>query len=71
MRGTIKSRTADEGGAGFLLAHWCGDAQCEKQIQEEAKATIRVIPFDRPKEAGRCIRCGEKSDGRVAFGKAY
>jgi hypothetical protein len=35
-RGTPDTRyTAGEGGAGFLLAHWCGDAKCEKQIQEE------------------------------------
>lgn len=67
----FKARTAGEGGAGFLLAHWCGDAACEKQIQEETKATIRCIPFDRPKETGKCIRCGNASDGRVAFGKSY
>ena len=67
----FKARTAGEGGAGFLLAHWCGDAKCEKQIQEETRATIRVIPFDHAKEAGRCIKCGKASDGRVVFGKSY
>ncbi|MBI5303591.1 MAG: proline--tRNA ligase [Chloroflexi bacterium] len=67
----FKSRTAGEGGAGFMLAHWCGQAACEKQIQEETKATIRCIPFDREKEAGKCVRCGNASDGRVVFAKSY
>jgi prolyl-tRNA synthetase len=67
----FKARTAGEGGAGFLFSHWCGDATCEKQIQEETKATIRCIPFDRPQETGKCIRCGNASEGRVMFGKAY
>lgn len=64
-------RTAGDSGAGFLLSHWCGSAACEKEIQEETKATIRVVPFDRIKEEGVCIRCGERSDGRVVFGKSY
>lgn len=67
----FKARTAGEGGAGFLLAHWCGKASCEKEIQEETKATIRVIPFDQVKEKGRCIKCGDASAGRVVFAKAY
>ncbi len=67
----FKARTAGEGGAGFLLAHWCGKASCEKEIQEETKATIRVIPFDQVKETGRCIKCGDPSAGRVVFAKAY
>lgn len=67
----FKARTAGEGGAGFLLAHWCGKASCEKEIQEETKATIRVIPLDQVKEKGRCIKCGDPSGGRVVFAKAY
>jgi prolyl-tRNA synthetase len=67
----FKARTAGEGGAGFLLSHWCGGTACEKQIQEETRATIRCIPFDQVKETGGCIRCGAKSEGRVAFGKSY
>ncbi len=67
----FKARTASEGGAGFMMAHWCGQAACEKQIQEETKATIRCIPFDREKETGACVRCGGASDGRVVFAKSY
>jgi prolyl-tRNA synthetase len=67
----FKKRTAGEGGAGFLMAHWCGSAKCEKEIQEETKATLRVIPFDQVKEKGKCIKCGEASEGRVVFAKSY
>jgi prolyl-tRNA synthetase len=59
-----------EGPGGFLWAHWCGSAECEAQIKEETKATIRAIPFQE-QERGRCIRCGETSLQRVVFAKAY
>lgn len=67
----FKQRTAGEGGAGLLMAHWCGDRACEEAIQQETKATIRCIPFDMGSEKGKCIRCGDESEGRVAFAKAY
>lgn len=67
----FQARTAGDGGAGFLLARWCSSAACEKQIQTETKATIRVIPFERAPEPGPCIRCGGPSEGRVAFAKSY
>jgi prolyl-tRNA synthetase len=60
-----------ESPGGFLLAHWCGDGACEAAIQEETKATVRVVTFDGPAEAGRCIRCNGDSKRRVHFAKAY
>jgi prolyl-tRNA synthetase len=56
---------------GFFMAPWCGDAKCEKQINEETGATIRCIPFDSPAEAGKCMVCGGKSERRVLFARAY
>jgi len=56
---------------GFLLAHWDGTRETEDQIAAETKATIRCVPFDRPKEFGRCIVTGKPSEGRVVFAKAY
>jgi prolyl-tRNA synthetase len=56
---------------GFLLAHWCGDAACEKTVQTETKATIRLLAFDQPQESGRCVRCGGESKRRVHYAKAY
>jgi len=57
---------------GFLLAHWCGDAECEAKIKEETAATIRCIPLESEKEEGKCILCGKAGIGkRVVFGRAY
>src|SRR5262245_24520078 len=56
---------------GFLWAHWDGTRETEDKIAAETKATIRCIPFDRPKETGKCIVTGKPSQGRVVFAKAY
>jgi prolyl-tRNA synthetase len=56
---------------GFYQLHWCGTTACELKIKEESKATIRCIPFDQIKEAGKCIRCGGASNGRVIFARNY
>nr|WP_320016380.1 proline--tRNA ligase [uncultured Desulfobacter sp.] len=55
----------------FVLAHWCGSGQCEEKIKQDLSVTIRCIPFDSPDEEGTCIYCGEKSERRVLFAKAY
>jgi prolyl-tRNA synthetase len=57
--------------AGWSLAHWCGGAACEARVKAETKATIRCIPRDQPREAGRCIVCGGSSECRVIFARAY
>jgi prolyl-tRNA synthetase len=56
---------------GFYLCHWDGTPETEQRIQEETKATIRCIPFDLPKEAGRCMVTGAPSTGRVVLARAY
>jgi prolyl-tRNA synthetase len=56
---------------GFLLAHWDGTRETEDQISKETSATIRVIPFDRTKEAGKDMVSGRPSEGRVVFARAY
>ncbi|HEX5465188.1 MAG TPA: proline--tRNA ligase [Candidatus Limnocylindrales bacterium] len=66
---TFRSTLEEQGG--FLLAHWCGAAACERQINEETGATIRVIPFDAPGEAGQCLIDGQPSRARVVFARAY
>jgi prolyl-tRNA synthetase len=57
--------------SGFARAGWCGAAACEAKIQQETKATTRCLPFDQPKDAGRCIACGEKATTEAIFGKSY
>jgi len=56
---------------GFIWAHWDGTRATEDRIQEETKATIRVIPFDGPKEPGKCMVTGQPSERRVVFARAY
>jgi len=56
---------------GFIMAHWDGTRETEDLIQKETAATIRCIPFNRDKEAGKCMVTGKPSEGRVAFARAY
>jgi prolyl-tRNA synthetase len=55
----------------FVMAHWCGDAKVEREIQEKTGATIRCIPFKQKAEKGKCILTGKPSTTRVVFAKAY
>ena len=56
---------------GFVRARFCMDAEVEAEIQETTKATVRVIPFDAPKDPGPCIRSGKQAEHRVIFARAY
>jgi prolyl-tRNA synthetase len=56
---------------GFARAPWCGAGACEKQVKDDLNVTIRCIPLDAPREAGRCVYCGQPSERRVIFAKAY
>ena len=60
-----------DGEGGFLWCHWCGSGECEEQIKNETKATIRCIPLQNEAEAGACLKCGGKSERRVIFARAY
>ncbi|MDT7827719.1 proline--tRNA ligase [Pricia sp. S334] len=56
---------------GFISAHWDGSLETENHIKDETKATIRCIPIDAEKEAGKCMVTGAPSETRVLFAKAY
>jgi prolyl-tRNA synthetase len=60
-----------EGRPGFVIAGWCGSAECEAQIKAETQATVRNIPLDAPRQAGACVRCGGASSADAWFAKAY
>jgi prolyl-tRNA synthetase len=74
---TSKANTPEEFGRilreepGFILAHWCGRAECEASIKAETGATIRCIPLDGASEPGICINDGQPSNQRVIFARAY
>jgi prolyl-tRNA synthetase len=59
------------GRRGFIIAGWCGDAECEAKIKQETKATVRVIPLEDGVRPGACVRCGRPSAQEVYFAQAY
>jgi prolyl-tRNA synthetase len=57
---------------GFILAYWCGSAECEARIKEETRATIRVIPEDAEAAGpGTCICDGKPARKRALFAQSY
>ena len=60
-----------EGRPGFVIAPWCGAADCEAQIKTETQATIRNMPLQGQAPAGRCIRCDAPAKAEAWFAKAY
>jgi prolyl-tRNA synthetase len=56
---------------GFISAHWDGTAETETLIKEKTKATIRCIPLNNRKEAGKDLLTGKPSEQRVLFAQAY
>ncbi len=62
-----------EGEGGFVEAAWCGSGQCEVEIKEATKATIRNLPFalkakpvDKP-----CLKCGAPGKHWAVWAKSY
>jgi prolyl-tRNA synthetase len=64
-------KSAMEGRPGFVIAGWCGSADCEAQIKAETQATLRNIPFGSEMISGVCVKCGQPSAGEAWFAKAY
>ncbi len=60
-----------EGRPGFVIAGWCGSADCEAQIKAETQATLRNIPFGSESVSGTCVKCGGPAAGQAWFAKAY
>jgi prolyl-tRNA synthetase len=77
VRGGItyeKFRELMAGDGGFVYAGWCGSAECENQIKEETKATIRLLPDEEFRSAEaptRCLKCGQTSVAEALWAKAY
>ena len=63
-----------EGQGGFVYAGFCGSAECEQQIKEDTKATIRVLPDEEFRSAetpAKCLKCGGNSVAEALWAKAY
>jgi len=58
----------------FVYAGWCGGADCEAQIKEETKATIRVLPdeeFRSPEAPKTCLKCNRAATSEALWARAY
>jgi prolyl-tRNA synthetase len=64
-------KTMMEGRPGFVVAPWCGQADCEAQIKTDTQATIRNMPLDAPRPSGQCVRCDRAAEATAWFAKAY
>jgi len=64
-------KQALEGRPGFVIAPWCGSADCEAQIKAETQATIRNMPIDSAIPSRSCIRCDAAAVAEAWFAKAY
>ena len=60
-----------EGRPGFVIAPWCGSAECEAEIKAETQATLRNIPFGFDRAPGSCVKCGKPAAAEAWFAKAY
>jgi prolyl-tRNA synthetase len=60
-----------EGRPGFVIAPWCGAADCEAQIKADTQATIRNMPLDAAPVQGQCIRCHAPARQEAWFAKSY
>ena len=76
IRGATKEQFVAhlEAGGGFVYAGYCGSSQCETEIKEQTKATIRVLPdeeFRSPSAPTACMWCGQPSVAEAVWARAY
>jgi prolyl-tRNA synthetase len=67
-------RALMDGPGAFVYAGWCGGAECEAQIKDETKATIRVLPDEEFRSAEpptHCLKCGRPATAEAVWAKAY
>jgi prolyl-tRNA synthetase len=64
-------KDAMEGRPGFVIAPWCGSADCEAQIKADTQATIRNMPLAGAVPSGKCVRCDRDAEAEAWFAKAY
>lgn len=60
-----------EGRPGFVIAGWCGSAECEATIKAATQATIRNMPLDTQPPDGPCVGCGRPATAEAWFAKSY
>jgi prolyl-tRNA synthetase len=76
VRGATKEQfiAKMENEGGLVYAGFCGRPECESEIKEQTKATIRVLPdeeFRSPVPPAKCMWCGRPSLAEAVWAKAY
>lgn len=56
---------------GFIRACWCGNMECETQIQTDTGATIRTLPLKDEPVFSNCVLCGKPATKVAYFARAY
>jgi prolyl-tRNA synthetase len=64
-------KKAMEGRPGFVIASWCGSAECEAAIKAETQATLRNIPLGSRRQDGQCVKCNGAAGVKAWFAKSY
>ena len=74
---TLRTSDRDEflavlkGRPGYVVAPWCGSAECETLIKTETQATIRNLPLSPSPASGNCVQCGDQGLVDAYFAKSY
>jgi prolyl-tRNA synthetase len=71
LKNHIATSEGSDNLAGWVLAGWCGDDECEAKIKEETKFTTRNIPFEPPVHKKKCITCDKDAAHSVWLARAY
>jgi len=56
---------------GFWWGAWCGSAECEAKVAQDAKATIRALPLEQEDPGAPCTVCGQRGIERAVWARAY
>jgi prolyl-tRNA synthetase len=76
LRGATKEQfiAKMENEGGLVYGGFCGRPECEAEIKDQTKATIRVLPdehFRSPVAPTKCMWCGRPSVAEAVWAKAY
>jgi prolyl-tRNA synthetase len=76
IRGASKAQFLGQldAGGGFIYSGFCGRGECEAEIKEQTKATIRVLPDEEFRSAevpATCMWCGLPSVSEAVWARAY
>ena len=56
---------------GFIIADWCGSAECESKIKEIKGCKSRCILENHDKITGKCVVCSKEAKETVVWGIQY